>query len=140
MLGLLASAAGTRASARCLGLRGAGGLLRQADGHVDVGSAVLLQVLASLLFIVLPGDPDGIVIQVGQGPVTGTVPGVQHRVRGKLHLDTKSTFARRPSPIRTPGAPSDSPTFHPPKYTHRRTPNTPKTVHDYPCVLQTKLN
>lgn len=47
---------------------------------------MLLKVLAPLFFIVLSGDPGSTVLQVIQGPVTGTIPGIQHRVRGKLNL------------------------------------------------------
>lgn len=74
-LGLLAGPA----FAGRLGL-GARSLLGQADGDVNVGSAVLLEVASSLLFVVLPGDPHVLVVQVVQGPATSTVPGVQHGV------------------------------------------------------------
>lgn len=82
------------------------------DGDVDVGSIVLLEVFSSLLFILFPGDPDVIIIKVVQDPVTSTIPGVQHGVRGELNLK-QITFTRRRLPSGIPGVtlsrPSDSP-------------------------------
>lgn len=51
---------------------------------------MLLEVLAPLFFIVLPGDPGSTVFQVIQGPVSGTIPGIQHWVRGKLNLEQEA--------------------------------------------------
>lgn len=65
-------------------------MFRQADRDVGVGGTMLLEVLAPLFFIVLPGDPGSTVFQVIQGPVTGTVPGIQHWVRGKLNLEQEA--------------------------------------------------
>lgn len=89
------ASAGPRALAGCLGFCGARSLLGQADGDVHVGSTVLLEVASSLLFIFLPGDPDVLVVQVVQGPVASTIPGVQHRVRGQLNLKHEQSLDGR---------------------------------------------
>ena len=139
------ASAGRRAFAGCLGFRGARGLLGQADGDVHVGSTVLLEVASSLLFIFLPGDPDVLVVQVVQGPVASTVPGVQHRVRGQLNLKHEQSshwtgVSHQGPRTECSARPATAPTFCPQKYTRRRAPFNSKTGQDYLCTPQTELS
>lgn len=106
---------------------------------------MLLEVLASLLFILLPGDPDLAVVQVVQGPVTSTVPGVQHRVGGKLNLKHKETPYQKdvsPQGSRTEclQAQLQLPTVYPQEYTCREGPVNSKTIQDYLCTLQVQVS
>lgn len=147
LLRLLAgpASAGPRALAGCLGFCGARSLLGQADGDVHVGSTVLLEVASSLLFIFLPGDPDVLVVQVVQGPVASTIPGVQHRVRGQLNLKREQSshwmgVSHQGPRTECSARPATAPTLYPQKYTRRRAPFNSKTGQDYLCTLQGELS
>lgn len=67
------------------------GLLGKADGNVDVGSTVLLEVFPSLLLIVLPADPAFLTVHVLHCPVPSPVPGIQDRAGSKANLDGRKT-------------------------------------------------
>lgn len=67
------------------------GLLGKADGDIDIGSTVLLEVFPSFLLIVLPAYPAFLTAQVLQCPVPSPVPGIQNGAGSKVNLDGRQT-------------------------------------------------
>lgn len=67
------------------------GLLGEADGNVDVGGTVFLEVFPPFLLIVLPADPAFLTAHVLHCPVPSPVPGIQDRVGSKADLDGRKT-------------------------------------------------
>lgn len=80
---------GRQRPARCRCLCCPRGLLRKANGNVDIWSTVLLEVFSSFFFIVFSGYPAFLTGHVFHCPIPCPVPGVQNRTGSKVNLEER---------------------------------------------------